>query len=260
MGFAILAVLYGFIRWRLHAKFSHQLKIAQNEKKLADLRHKAAEQDMQALRSQMNPHFIFNCLNSINRFILKNETETASDYLTKFSRLIRMVLNNSNYKYIALNEELDCLELYVQMEQLRVKNSFRYKITCNADLDAEEILVPPLLFQPFVENSIWHGLMNKESGEGNLDILLQQKDEILECIIVDNGVGRKAASELSKSSTSKYKSMGLQITKERIALLDNEQGENSIAIEDLYDDNGNSEGTKIILRIKYKVTAEKVFL
>ncbi|MEP7230338.1 MAG: histidine kinase [Ginsengibacter sp.] len=237
-----------------------------SERKQAELQKQTSELEMLALRAQMNPHFLFNCLNSINRFILKNETETASDYLTKFSRLIRMVLNNSQHKYITLNEELDCLELYVQMEQLRVKNSFRYKIKCTADIDTEEVLVPPLLLQPFVENAIWHGLMNlpdqqtgKEYGEGNLDIFLQQKDEILECIIVDNGVGRKAASELSKSSTSKYKSMGLQITKERIALLDNEQGENSIAIEDLYDDNGNAEGTKIILRIKYKVTVEKVF-
>lgn len=243
-------------------RLENELKEQQlaSERKQAELQKQTSELEMQALRSQMNPHFIFNCLNSINRFILKNETETASDYLTKFSKLIRMVLNNSKHKYIILNEELDCLELYIQMEQLRAKNSFRYKMKCAANIDAEELLVPPLLLQPFVENAIWHGLMNKEYGEGNLDILLQQKDEILECTITDNGVGRKAALELSSKSTAKYKSMGLQITKERIALLDNEQGEHSIEIKDLFDNNGNASGTKVLLRIKYKITIEKVFL
>jgi LytS/YehU family sensor histidine kinase len=207
---------------------------------------------MQALRAQMNPHFLFNCLNSINRFILKNETESASDYLTKFSKLIRMVLNNSKQKYITLNEELDCIELYIQLEQLRFKNSFRYKIKCEGDTDADDILVPSLLLQPFVENAIWHGLMYKE-GAGNLDIHVLPKDEILECIITDNGVGRKAASEFENRSAAKYKSMGLQITKERIALLDKE-GEQSIEIEDLYESNGNANGTKVTLRIKFKST------
>jgi LytS/YehU family sensor histidine kinase len=191
-----------------------------SERKQAELQKQTSELEIQALRSQMNPHFIFNCLNSINLFILKNETETASDYLTKFSRLIRMVLNNSKHKYVTLNEELDCLELYIQMEQLRFNHSFLYKIKCSADIDAEEMLVPPLLLQPFVENAIWHGLMNKENGTGNLGISLQLKDAILECIITDNGVGRKAAKELSSSSSPKHRSMGLQITKDRISLLD----------------------------------------
>ena len=121
------------------------------------------------------------------------------------------------------------------------------------------MLVPPLLLQPFVENAIWHGLMNKENGTGNLGISLQPKDAILECIITDNGVGRKAAKELS-SPAPKHRSMGLQITKDRISLLDKEQGEHSIEIEDLYDNDGNARGTKATLRITYKVTVEKVFL
>jgi tetratricopeptide (TPR) repeat protein len=242
-------------------RLENELKEQQlaSERKQAELQKQTSELEMQALRSQMNPHFIFNCLNSINRFILKNETESASDYLTKFSKLIRLVLNNSKHKYITLNEEMDCLELYIQMEQLRSKNSFRYKIKCAATIDAEEMLIPPLLLQPFVENAIWHGLMNREDGAGDLNILLQQKNELLECTIADNGVGRKAALELS-SKSAKHKSMALQITKERIALLHVEQKEDSIEIEDLYDDNGNATGTKVMLRIKYKIAAEKVFL
>lgn len=237
-------------------RLENELKEQQlaNERKQAELQKQTSELEMQALRSQMNPHFIFNCLNSINRFILKNETETASDYLTKFSKLIRLVLNNSQHKYITLNEELDCLELYIQLEQLRFKNLFRYKIKCDEEADAEEILVPPLLLQPFVENAIWHGLMHKE-GAGNLDICLQLKNEILECIIKDDGVGRKTTLELSSKSATKHKSLGLQITKDRMALL-----EDSVQILDLYDDKGSAAGTKVTLKIKYKTTVEKIFL
>jgi tetratricopeptide (TPR) repeat protein len=250
-------------------RLENELKEQQlaSERKQAELQKQTSELEMQALRAQMNPHFIFNCLNSINRFILKNETEAASDYLTKFSRLIRMVLNNSKHKYIPLNEELDCLELYIQLEQLRFKNSFGYKIKCAADIDAEELLVPPMLLQPFIENAIWHGLMHlphrqagKECNQGHLEIFVQQKDEIIEYTITDNGIGRKAAFELSSKSTAKYKSLGLQITTERIALLDKERGEHFIEIKDLYDGNGNANGTKVLLRIKYNVPAEKVFL
>jgi len=155
---------------------------------------------------------------------------------------------------------LDCLELYIQMEQLRFKNSFRYKIKCSPEVDAEETLIPPLLVQPFVENAIWHGLSYKEDDGGNLDINLQQKHEILECTITDNGIGRKAASEFSGKSAVQHKSIALQITKERIALLGNEEGERSIIIEDLYDNNGIASGTKVILRIRYKTTVEKLYL
>jgi hypothetical protein len=243
-------------------KLKHELELQkiESEKIKAELQQQATELEMQALRAQMNPHFIFNCLNSINRFVLQNETEAASDYLTKFSRLIRMVLNNSKHKYIPLNEELDCLELYIQLEQLRFKNSFQYKIESAIDIDAEELLVPPMLLQPFIENAIWHGLIHKdiERGQGYLDILVQQRDEIIEYTIADNGMGRKATLALNNKSAGKYKSMGLQITKERIALLDNQQGIQSIEIEDLYDNNGNASGTKVLLRIKYNVPVEKV--
>jgi tetratricopeptide (TPR) repeat protein len=226
-----------------------QIQKLEGEKTKAELQQQAAELEMQVLRAQMNPHFIFNCLSSINHFILKNETATASDYLTRFSSLIRMGLNNSKHKYVTLSEELDCLELHIQLEQLRFKNSFRYIIKCSENIDTEDLLVPPLLLQPFVENAIWHGLMLKK-GTGKLDIRLQLKEEALECTITDNGIGRKAASDLNNKTATKYKSMGLQITQERIALLDKEQGENSIAIEDLYDDTGNASGTKVTLRIK----------
>ena len=236
-----------------------QIKRLESDTTKAQFQQQATELEMQALRAQMNPHFIFNCLSSINHFILKTETETASDYLTKFSRLIRMLLNNSKHKYITLNEELDCLELYIQMEQLRFKNSFHYKIKCSSEVDAEEILIPPLLIQPFVENAIWNGLSYKEDQRGNLDVNLQKEQEILECTITDNGVGRKAALAFSNKSVAQHQSIALQITKERIALLDDEEGEHSLVIEDLYDTAGIARGTKVTLRIRYKTTVEKLY-
>ena len=145
---------------------------------------------MQALRAQMNPHFIFNCLSSINRFILKNESKTASDYLTRFSRLIRMVLINSQKSMIPLEDELQMLRLYLDMERLRFKNSFDYSIIFTNAIETGAIFIPPLLLQPFCENAIWHGLMHKE-GQGILNIEFSMKDNILNCIIADNGIGQE---------------------------------------------------------------------
>ena len=218
---------------------------------------KQAELEMQALRAQMNPHFIFNCLSSINRFILKNESKIASNYLTRFSRLMRMVLNNSQKPLISLDDELEMLELYLEMERLRFKNSFDYGITFLNTVDSDNIFIPPLLLQPFCENAIWHGLMNKE-GQGRLDIELSMENNILNCEIRDNGVGREKAEELKSKSAEKEKSMGLKITTERLALLNSEKGLHTFyKIEDLEDENGNTTGTKVNLRIKFKESAEQ---
>ncbi len=232
----------------------HQLE---NEKKQSELKQQAAELEMQALRAQMNPHFIFNCLSSINKFILKNETEAASDYLTRFSRLIRMVLINSQKSLITLEDELEMLRLYLDMERLRFKNSFEYNILFKNTVDAGAIYLPPLLLQPFCENAIWHGLMHKE-GQGVLDIAMMMEDNILNCTITDNGVGRKRAAELNSKSAEKEKSLGLKITAGRLKLLNRNNGaQTSYTIEDLYDEKGNAAGTKAIVQIKYKNSVEE---
>jgi len=223
----------------------------ENEKKQAEL-------EMQALRAQMNPHFIFNCLSSINRFILKNESKIASNYLTRFSRLIRMVLMNSQKSLIALDDELQMLEIYLEMERLRFKNSFDYAITFLNAIDSDNVFIPPLLLQPFCENAIWHGLMHKE-GPGRLDIELSIENNILNCIITDNGVGREKAEEMNSKTAEKEKSMGLKITTERLALLNKEKGiYTSYDMEDLKDENGNATGTKVILRISFKESIEEL--
>src|SRR6476619_5515336 len=162
--------------------------------------------EMQALRAQMNPHFIFNSLNSINRFILQNNKAEATEYLTKFSKLIRMILNCSANATVSLAEDLEALQLYLELECLRFDNEFIYKITCDPELDTDFIRVPPMLLQPFVENAIWHGLMNKE-GEGHLWININQEDSALICTITDDGIGRKKAAELTGKSGIKHKSM-----------------------------------------------------
>lgn len=216
-------------------------------------RGRLREIEMQALRAQMNPHFIFNCLSSINRFVLKNETETASDYLTKFSRLMRNVLTNSKKSYISLEDEMETLRLYLEMEKLRFKDGFTYCIRMEENMNPSTIFIPPLLFQPFVENAVWHGLMHK-TDPGRLDIQLSTEKNRLICIIEDNGVGRSFAQASESKSGEKKKSMGIQITKERLSLINGkaEIAENDFVIEDLYDDAGHAAGTKVLVRIMYK--------
>ena len=228
-----------------------KMKHLENEKKQAEL-------EMQALRAQMNPHFIFNCLSSINRFILKNESKAASNYLTRFSRLIRMVLINSQRSLISLDDELQMLELYLEMERLRFKNSFDYSITFLNTIDTDNIFIPPLLLQPFCENAIWHGLMHRE-GHGKLDIELSRANNIINCIITDNGIGREKAEEMKSKTAEREKSMGLKITTERLALLNREKALHTFyEIEDLKDENANAVGTKVTLKIRLNETIEEL--
>ena len=227
---------------RMLAEKELQLQKLENERRIADM-------EMMALRSQMNPHFIFNCLNSINRFVLRNDTESASNYLTKFSKLMRMVLENSKQALIPLEEEVKCLELYIQMEQFRCKNAFTYYVKYHDGVNTEEAMIPPLLLQPFVENAIWHGVNPKE-GDGRIGIEFFQEEESLYCMIKDNGIGRKKASELRSQLSEHHKAMGLQITKERLAILrEDNSKESPVEIEDLYDENSNAAGTKVTIRI-----------
>ena len=229
----------------------------QNEKRQAELQQKASELEMQALRAQMNPHFIFNCLSSINKFILKNDTDTASDYLTRFSRLIRQSLTNSQLSLIPLSDEIEMLRLYLDMERLRFSESFTYSIIYENTIEPETIFIPPMLLQPFCENAIWHGLMHKV-GQGKLDVIMSLQNGELQCVIADNGIGREKAAELKIRSNGKQKSFGLKITTERLALFNNEKTVHSFyKTEDLLDLDGNIAGTKVILNIKLKNTVQQ---
>ena len=227
-----------------------------NEKRQAELKQQTVELEMQALRAQMNPHFIFNCLSSINRFIFKNETRAASDYLTRFSRLIRMVLMHSQKKFVPLEDELEMLRLYLDMERLRFKNAFDYSIATTNAIESTSVFIPPLILQPFCENAIWHGLMHKE-GQGHLIISIGEENKILHCVIEDDGVGREKAASLKSKSAEKEKSLGLQITAKRLALLNGENPtETFYEIDDITSENGEVGGTKVSIRIRYKESIE----
>ena len=246
-----IAALAGIILYKNQALKSKNEKL-ESKGKQAELQRHVTDLEMQALRAQMNPHFIFNCLSSINRFILKNETEAASSYLTKFSRLVRTVLTNSKKPFVSLGDELEMLRLYLDMEKLRFKDSFDYSIIYVNSIDDENVFVPPLLLQPFAENAIWHGLMHKE-GQGKLEFELRIDGKVLTCSITDNGVGRKKAAALKSRSAEKQKSLGLQITKERLALLNEEfASETFFDFDDLLDNEGNAAGTRVTLKIYHK--------
>jgi two-component sensor histidine kinase len=252
----IVAIIYGVLRWSLLQRFRLKLERSENEKQLADFGQKNAElqqqrteMEMQALRAQMNPHFIFNSLNSINRFILQNDRAQASEYLTKFSKLVRMILQNSQASLITLESELESLDLYLNLESLRFNYHFDYHITVPKDLDKEVLQVPPLILQPYVENAIWHGLMHKEE-KGHLDIEISENDDQLFLKIKDNGVGRAKAKAMSSKSATKHKSMGLRITENRIAILQkNGSQESPVTIHDLVSDDGTPAGTEVIIKM-----------
>ncbi|MEO5684517.1 MAG: two-component regulator propeller domain-containing protein [Chitinophagaceae bacterium] len=217
---------------------------------LADTQKKMTEIEMQALRAQMNPHFIFNCLNSINRYIVKSDQVTASLYLTKFAKLIRLILDNSNSKNVLLSNELEALRLYIEMEALRFDKKFSYDIYTDNNITTDCIEVPPLIIQPYVENAIWHGLLHKENS-GHLQIRLQMAaSNLLQCIIEDNGIGRKKAKELKSKTAVTRKSLGMELTENRLKLLNKYTEENAmIEIVDMETDAGMAAGTKVIISI-----------
>ena len=223
---------------------------ARAESILMDTRQKMADAEMQALRAQMNPHFIFNCLNSINRYIVKSDQATASLYLTRFARLIRLILDNSNNKSITLASELEALRLYIEMESIRFEKKFTCDISFTEEVYPESIYVPPLIIQPYVENAIWHGLLHKTT-EGCLSVHISRKgNDILQCIIEDNGVGREKAKELKSKTASSRKSLGMQLTESRLVLLSRQAGfDASVGIEDMKNEHGEAMGTKVILNI-----------
>jgi len=244
-----LGIFYAIIRYRTKQKYHLQLERSEKEKQLAELQQQKTELEMQALRAQMNPHFIFNSLNSINRFILQNNKIQASEYLTKFSKLVRMILQNSQASLITLESELESLELYLNLEALRFDYHFDYKISVETDLDISVLKIPPLIIQPYVENAIWHGLMHKEE-KGQLDIEVSQNNDYLYLKVTDNGVGRKQAAMLASKSATKHKSMGLKITAHRIAMMQHANSNGStITINDLVEPDGEAAGTEVIIKM-----------
>jgi sensor histidine kinase YesM len=211
---------------------------------------KQAETEMAALRAQMNPHFIFNCLNAIKYYSTENESAKAADYLTKFAKLIRLVLENSRSNRVTLHDELEALQLYLEMEAMRFGSKLTFTMTVEPAIDLAYVEIPPLLIQPYVENAIWHGLMHKEEG-GTVWVQVEQpQNDQLRITIRDDGVGRAKATELKSKSATQRKSFGMKITSERIELINQlYQTKTHVQINDLTDAMGNALGTQVVLDI-----------
>lgn len=236
---------YSYYRYRID-------QLRKKEKLKSDYEKKLANVEMSALLAQMNPHFLFNSLNSIDSYIIRNESRKASEYLNNFARLMRLILQNSRSNYISLKDELEALDLYLQMESIRFKNKFDYSIHIDETIDTTSIVIPPMLIQPYVENAIWHGLMHKVNGQdGKVELNLTKQDCRLLCVIVDNGIGRKKAAEIKAQKHNNHKrSMGMQITEDRIEIINKLYNINaSVRIYDVENVNGEAEGTKVELTI-----------
>ena len=203
---------------------------------------------LKSMRSQMNPHFIFNALNSVNSFIAVNDERNANRYLSEFSVLMRSVLENSDEDFIPLSKEVELLELYVKLEHNRFKDKFEYAVEVDKSIDLDQFSIPPMLLQPYIENAIWHGLRYKKEM-GNLSITIKQKDtDTVEICIQDDGVGRKKSMELKTKNQLKQKSKGMSTIKNRVAILnDMYEDRISVQVSDLFD---NGEGTKVKLLLR----------
>lgn len=207
-------------------------------------------QEMAALRAQMNPHFLFNCINSIKLYTLQNNTDKASDYLTKFARLIRLVLENSRAERVTLLDELECLQLYSDLEAMRFKQKVSIDIRVAPGIDLQYLLIPPLLLQPYVENAIWHGLMHKPDGGLVVVDVSQPAEQRLHVEITDDGVGRARAAELKSKSAGKHKSFGMRVTADRIRMINQLYNiHTQVHVHDLVAADGEALGTKVVLEI-----------
>lgn len=222
-------------------------KSAEKEQQLI-LEKEVLALEQKALRLQMNPHFIFNALNSIQAMISSNDPKTARYFLAKFSKLMRQVLDNSRQKEIPLEREVESLTNYLDIEKFCYNNRFEYIIEMDEELDAESILIPPILIQPFVENAIIHGVSQLEGG-GMVSVRFHREADFLICKIEDNGRGRDVAAKRMSQTDQKHKSTALLITQERLDHLNGLKHGQSITILDLKDVHGNAEGTKVIVRV-----------
>jgi len=202
--------------------------------------------DLKSLRAQMNPHFIFNALNSVNSFISKNDELNANKYLARFSRLIRSILENSDHDFIPLSNEIELLQSYLELENIRFADKFKYSFEVDKNINPDEFRIPPMLIQPYIENAVWHGLRYKEK-DGFLKVEIKKEESQLKVEVIDNGIGRAKSQELKTENQKKNKSKGIMNTKKRLEILNKLYKQNiELNIEDI---NDKQEGTKVTLLI-----------
>jgi tetratricopeptide (TPR) repeat protein len=203
--------------------------------------------ELKSLRTQMNPHFIFNSLNSVNSFISKNDDRSANKYLSRFSQLMRLVLENSKHDFVPLESELKIIELYMELEHLRFQDKFDYDLNIASSINVESIEIPPMLVQPYIENAVWHGLRYLDE-KGHLDVKVKQDENSLTWTITDNGIGRKASAEMKTKNQKLGESTGMKNIEQRLGILNKMHAtQMKTTIIDLEEG-----GTQVILEIPIK--------
>ena len=255
----IVVFLISFYQFHFEMKQFNYEKLLEEKNRIiksqleAEFEKKIAEVEMTALRAQMNPHFLFNVLNSIKLYMVQNDARTASRYLTKFARLIRLILSNSKLTVVKLSEELSALKLYIEMENFRFNKKFDYSIQVDERIDTDRVDIPPMILQPYVENAIWHGLMHKEEGGRQLTIDIYPDDSMkgIYFIIEDNGIGRERAAQIKTRTATRHKSVGMEITQDRISITNKLFDTNAtVEIIDLkYKKTGQAIGTKVVVHL-----------
>ncbi len=222
------------------------------KQKEAEFNLSKSELELKALRAQINPHFIFNCLNSIHHYMHRSDTARAGEYLIKFSQLIRHILETSSYRMIPLADDLMALKLYMQLEQLRMNHTFDFNITMAGNIDPEVIQIPPLLIQPFVENSIWHGLNHRSAG-GMIDLKFTRDDKMLTCVIDDNGAEGGVKESFDLSNLVKKTSMGIELIQERMEVINQlYKVKTQYTFTDLLDNDMKKIGKRVTLVLPYE--------
>ena len=237
--------------WFIVSKLQGQLLEAEKQKSINE--KELLELEAKALRAQMNPHFIFNCLNSIKAMMQEKQTEKGVTYLTTFSKLIRTLFNNADRKEISLYDEIETCKLYLQLEAMRFDTKFSYSVNVDTNIDLKSIQVPALIIQPFIENAIWHGIVPKDAG-GNVSLNVSGKNGKLEIVVDDNGIGREASQQNKSVSTLTHQSKGVNLTQSRLEL-DNllQQRQASLETIDKKDEKGIVTGTKVIITINEEI-------
>jgi sensor histidine kinase YesM len=245
---SVIIILVIFIVYILIKIRFDKAKKIQAEKSL--VKQQLADMEQSALQAQMNPHFIFNCLNSIQQFIMVDNKLKANQYLTEFATLIRATLDNSSKKYISIDDEALYLKRYLNLEQLRFGDSFSYEINMDISVDKHDTEIPAMLLQPFVENSLRHGIRLKKTGKGIIKISFVENNNYLICSVIDNGVGREVSAKSKSLQHVEYQSKGMELTTKRINLLNTETvHDTTVEITDLKDEKGIGVGTAVVVKI-----------
>jgi tetratricopeptide (TPR) repeat protein len=235
---ALIVILFSLVFYMIYRRYRES-----NERRVLNL-------EQSRLRAQMNPHFLFNSLNSIKHFIISNDSKNAAHYLNKFSKLVRKILDSSTMKEISLQEELETVELYMSIESIRFDEHIDFKVETAPEINPATVKIPSLVLQPFLENALWHGLSGKNGSKKILLKIFQDKPGYINIVIEDNGIGRAAAAKIKKQKTLNQKSLGISNTRERLANFSKMYRKSfELSLEDLYREDGTIKGTSVSLMV-----------